>query len=106
MKSAWTRCAECRSMPANLIGRFAMTWKIFVAALITCSSVVASAQALAQERQVTASGTSTITAQPEILRVTVQLQGEGGDVKEALAKLNAEKQASKDKLAALGAAAE
>lgn len=77
-----------------------------IAAWVMCCLALAPDAAAQQERQVTATGSSTITAQPEILRVTVQLQGEGADVKEALAKLSAEKQGAKEKLATLGVAAE
>jgi uncharacterized protein YggE len=65
----------------------------------------AAAQSFA-DRQVSASGTSSITALPELLRVSVVIKGDGKEVKEALAKLASEKQSAKDKLLKLGVAAD
>ena len=54
--------------------------------------------ASAQDRQVSAVGSSTLTAVPEILRISVLLKADGKNVKEALAKLNTEKQSAREKL--------
>jgi uncharacterized protein YggE len=67
---------------------------VVVALLVTVAS-----PASAQDRQVSAPGTATITAVPEILRVSVLLKADGKDVKEALAKLNTQKQSAREKLA-------
>ena len=53
---------------------------------------------------VTGSGTVTLTRQPNVLRMTLEVTGEGKDVKEALAKLKAQEKAVREKLAGLGAA--
>jgi uncharacterized protein YggE len=62
------------------------------------------AQSSPPARQVTGIGTSTISARPELLRVTLELKAEGKDAKEALAKLDAEKKAAQAKLDKLGVA--
>ena len=80
----------------------AMTIQSAIIALLVASSWAVAAE----DKQVTASGTATITAPPEILRVTVILKVEGKDVKDALGKLSAEKKLAKDKLAKLDAPAD
>lgn len=72
---------------------------------ICASAGFASAQSSA-DRQVSASGTSSITAPPEILRVSVLLKGDGKDVTEALKKLASEKQSAKEKLLKIGVSAD
>src|SRR3954471_21893642 len=74
--------------------------------IVTLLVALTSLASAAEDKQVTSSGTSTITAAPEILRMTVLLKAEGKDVKEALGKLNAEKQSARDKLAKLSVSAE
>lgn len=53
---------------------------------------------------VTGSGEVTLTRQPDVLRMTMQISGEGKDIKEALAKLKSEREAIAAKLKELGAA--
>ena len=63
--------------------------------------------ALAQQpanRQVSATGTATITARPEILRVTVQLRSEGSGARQAMDKLTADIKSAREKFVAAGAA--
>lgn len=53
---------------------------------------------------VTGSGRVALTRQPNVLRMTMQVRGEGKDIKEALAKLKSEREAVAAKLKTLGAA--
>jgi uncharacterized protein YggE len=64
-------------------------------------SVHASAQQ-AEKGVVTASGQATIKAQPELVRITIELSGQGKDAKEALSKLSEETELARTKLAGLG----
>jgi uncharacterized protein YggE len=82
-----------------------MTSRSFVICMVALCGAITSA-ATAQDRQVSASGTSTITAPPEILRVNVLLKTEGKEVKEALARLKTEEQSAREKLGKLNAPAD
>jgi uncharacterized protein YggE len=53
---------------------------------------------------VTAAGQATIKAQPDLVRVTIELSGDGKDIAEALTKLAAEKESAMGKLGGVGAA--
>src|SRR3982751_250403 len=78
----------------------ASRWRLMTCVVVVVVALLSTiaAPALAQGRQVSATGTSAITAVPEILRVSVLLKSDGKDVKEALAKLNTEKQSAREKL--------
>src|SRR5262245_25260759 len=55
---------------------------------------------------VTVTGQATIKAQPDLVRITIELTGQGKDIKEALSKLAEEREMAKTKLAVLGVAPE
>jgi uncharacterized protein YggE len=60
----------------------------------------------ADKGEVTATGQATIKAQPETLRITIAVVGEGKDVRDALKSLSTETESVRTKLAALGAEAD
>jgi uncharacterized protein YggE len=79
----------------------------WIVVMMLCAMAASPANAGdADGRVVSASGESTITAPPEILRVAVLLKVEGKDIKEALLKLSQDKQSAKEKLARLNVPAD
>src|SRR5438105_15250856 len=64
-------------------------------------SRLAAAQSV--EAMVSGSGSASISRQPNLLRMQIELRGEGKDIKEALAKLHASEASARKKVLALGA---
>jgi uncharacterized protein YggE len=77
--------------------------------MLLMSSMVLCRDLRAQEAGkgvVTVTGQATIKAQPDLMRITIELSGQGKDIKEALSKLAEEREMAKTKLAVLGVAPE
>jgi uncharacterized protein YggE len=82
-----------------MIHRWGQTMAVMV--VVGCSVAWAQVQ---QEPTVSGDGSVSITLQPEIMRLRIDLLGKGKDLKEAMAKLKERREAAKKKIIELGAA--
>jgi uncharacterized protein YggE len=80
-----------------------MRFQVGAVLILMAFAVAAGARAQATDPgAVTAYGTATVKRAPDLLRVQIQLSGDGKTVKEALAKLATRREACKKKFLALG----
>src|SRR5688572_4158475 len=85
--------------------RLCMTVAAAALAILACRDAAAQADAAAAGGgTVTGSGAVTVSRQPNVLRMTIELPAEGKDIKEAIANLKKEREALAAKIAKLGAA--
>ena len=82
-----------------LSSRFA----IFLEIVLTTCNFAHYARGEASEGTITGTGSATIARQPNLLRMQIELNAEGRDIKEALTKLRAGEAAARRKLLDLGA---
>ena len=85
--------------------RLCMTVAVVSLAILACRDAAAQADAVAGAGgTVTGSGAVTVSRQPNVLRMTIELPAEGKDIKEAIANLKKERMALAAKIEKLGAA--
>jgi uncharacterized protein YggE len=86
----------------GLIMRLTLLLGWIVIGLVTFAAVRTEAQAPEIPGAVTGMGVASLKRAPDLIRVQVQISGDGKTLKEALAKLGARREACKKKLVALG----